>query len=305
MALPVSALLPDSGLHGAHLRSALLGTMGRRRLTVALSTGVLSALWRGTVVESGRLLDPLTRASAGLLSAGPDAAICGPTAARLHGLTALDDAHTHVVLPHCRGVRSRDGLHVHHAQVVEPDVVEVEGLRVLSLDRVVADLLCTLRRPQDALAVADEALHHAGPQHDDLRARIARQIRARRDPRGSVVGPALLDLASERVESIPESWIRWRLIEHGFPLPEVNYPICRLDGTEVRRIDLAWPHVRIALEYDGFEAHEGREAADEARTADLERRGWIVVRLRAEDLSDLGRVLNALHDAFRARGYTW
>jgi hypothetical protein len=293
------------GLHGAHRRDDLVRTMGRRSVGNVLASGVATALWRGTVVESRRLLDPRTRAAAALLTAGPDAALCGPTAARLHGLTALDDPRTHVVLPHCRGVRSRGGLVVHHAEVVAPDAVVVDGLRVLALDRVVADLLCTLPRPRDGLAVVDEALRRAGERHDDLRSRIGRQIATRRDPRGTVIGASLLDLACERSESVPESWIRWSLLDHGFPIPEVNHPVLGVDGQQVRRIDLAWPHLRIAFEYDGYASHVDRKAEDAARTADLERRGWIVVRMSTSDLTDLGPVLNELRGAIRSRGYTW
>lgn len=297
--------LPAGGLHGAHRRDDLVRALGRRSVGNALATGVATALWCGIVVESERLLDPRTRAAAALLTAGPDAALCGPTAARLHGLTALDDPRTHVVLPYCRGVRSRDGLVVHHAQVVAPDAVVLDGLRVLALDRVVADLLCTLPRPRDGLAVVDEALRLAGDQHDDLRKRIGHQIGARRDPRGTVVGAALLDLASERSESVPESWVRWRLIDHGFPVPEVNHPVLGIDGHEVRRIDLAWPHLRIALEYDGYASHVDRQGEDAARTVDLQRRGWIVVRMSSDDLIDPSPVLDELRNAFRTRGYSW
>jgi hypothetical protein len=293
------------GLHGAHRRRDLTAALGRRTVETLLRTGVLTALWRVAVVESPRRLDPWTRAAAAVLSAGEDAVVCGPTAAQLHGLTALDDVRSHLVLPYCRGVRGRDGLVVHHAQDLRRDVVHLAGLPVLALDRVVADLLCTLPRRSDALALVDEALRLAGEEHAALRHRIGERIAHRPDPRGTVAGAALLDLASERAESLPESWVRWRLVEQGFPVPEVNHPLRSVDGEEVRRLDLAWPRLRIALEYDGYVPHLGREVQDAARAEDLRRRGWIVIRMDADDLADLGRVLKELRSAFARRGYTW
>jgi very-short-patch-repair endonuclease len=95
------------------------------------------------------------------------------------------------------------------------------------------------------------------------------------------------------------------LIERGFPLPEVNFPILTPTGKELYRLDLAWSSLRIGLEYDGHAVHAGREEQDADREDDLRRRGWIVVRVRAADLQDPTRLLNELRAAFARRGYTW
>ena len=95
------------------------------------------------------------------------------------------------------------------------------------------------------------------------------------------------------------------IIELGFPLPEVNFVLLSPAGRELYRLDLAWPQLRIALEYDGHAAHAGREEHDAAREDDLRRRGWILVRARAEDLADPFRLRNELRAAFTSRGYTW
>ena len=95
------------------------------------------------------------------------------------------------------------------------------------------------------------------------------------------------------------------LIELGFPLPEVNFVLRSPSGRELYRLDMAWPYLRIALEYDGHAVHAGREDEDAAREDDLRRRGWIVVRARAADLADPTRLTAELRAAFAARGYTW
>jgi hypothetical protein len=296
--------LPVRGLHGAHLRSHLVAVFGRHRVAQAVAHKELRPLWRGVLVETGRLLDPWTRAAAATLSAGPRSVITGATAAGLHGCHAADSPQTHVLLPYGHRPRSRDGLVVHHGSRFAEDVLELDGVRVLPLDRVIADLLCLLR-PQDALAVTDQAFGAARESHELFRKQVAARLGQRLDPRGTVRAAGLLDLASERVDSPAESWIRWLIVENGHPVPDVNWPVTDAEGREIYRLDLAWPGLRIALEYDGVEAHAGREEHDRARRADLERRGWIVVVVTKDDLRAFSRVLAALESAFRARGYTW
>ena len=293
-----------SGLHGAYRRADLLRECGRRHLDHALRAGVLRPLWCGVVVDAERELDVRTRAAAALLTTNRDAVICGPTAAVLNGCTAVSSPDIHVLVPYSRNPKSRPGLVVHHGSFYRDQVIVLDGLRVLSLCQVIADLLC-LARPADALAVGDEALHRAGPSCDDFRRAVADRIRARPDPRGTVRGAFLWELASPRAESAAESWTRMLLIEKGLPLPEVNFCILSPAGRELYRLDLAWPSLRIAVEYDGHAVHQGREEQDAEREDDLRRRGWIVVRARAADLADPTRFLAELRGAFARRGYNW
>ncbi len=292
------------GLHGAHRRSDLLARFGRTRVANAVRSGELRGLWRGVLVEPARLLDPQTRGAAALLSAGPRSVLTGVTAATLHGCGAVESPVTHVLVPYGCRPRSRDGLVVHHGSRFAHEVEEIDGLRVLPLDRVVADLLCQLPA-QDALAVVDQALAAAGDAHQVFRKQVAVRLEQRLDPRGTVRAAGLLDLASERVDSPAESWLRLLVVEYGLPVPEVNWPITDATGREIYRLDLAWPRMRIALEYDGVAAHAGQEELDAARRADLRRRGWIVVVVTKEDLRSFSPVVATLRAAFAERGYTW
>ena len=297
-------LFSTCGLHGAYRRAELLEECGRRRLDNAIRSGRLRPLWTGVVVDGCRFLDVRTRAAAALLTIGPHAVLCGPTAAMLHGCTAITSADVHVLVPYDHGPRSRSGLIVHHSCYYSAEVTTVDELRVLSLPQVIADLLCTAR-PADALAVADEALRRAEPRAEELRAAVERRLRARPDPRGTVRGAGLWEFASPAAESPPESWLRLLILELGFPLPEVNFSLLSPTGAEVFRLDLAWPNLRIALEYDGYAVHAGREEEDAARREDLRRRGWIVINVMADDLADPSRMAAKLRAAFAERGYTW
>jgi hypothetical protein len=300
--------LPVPGLHGAHRRTDLVELLGRRRVEAAVRSGEVVPLWTGTVVEVARLLDPLTRSAAAQLSAGPRAALCGATAAQLHGCGCVASPKIHVVVPYGREIHSRGGLVVHHGRGIPGDVQTIDGLRVLALDRVIADLLCLLPcrgRAQDALAVLDQALRRAGEAQDTFRKAVAERLEHRPDIRGTVQARGLLDLGSGRAESPPESWLRLMLVENGVPLPEVNWVIATPDGREIVRLDLAWPSARICIEYDGWETHAGRMVADEARAAELRRHGWIVIRVDVDGLRDVRQLVAELRAAFAKRGYTW
>jgi hypothetical protein len=300
--------LPVPGLHGAHRRAELLERLGRRRLEAALRGGEVVPLWTGTVVEAARLLDPRTRSAAAQLTAGPRAALCGVTAAQLHGCGCVASAHTHVLLPYGRAVSSRRGLVVHHGRAGPDDVREIEGLRVLALERVVADLLCHLPwrgRARHALAVLDQALRLAGDGAETFRKAVATRLDERPDIRGTVRARGLLDLGSGLAESPAESLLRLTLVESGFPAPEANWAIRAPDGTEIVRLDLAWPSLRICLEYVGRQPHCVREAHGGSRAAGLRRHGWIVVRVDVDDVRSIERLLAELRAAFATRGYTW
>jgi hypothetical protein len=300
--------LPVPGLHGAHRRTDLVKLLGRRRLGAALRSGEVVPLWTGTVVEAGRLLDPLTRSAAAQLTAGPRAALCGVTAAQLYGCGSVASPRTHVLVPYGREVENRGGLVVHHGRGIADDIQTIDGLRVLALDRVIADLLCVLPcrgRPQDALAVLDQALRRAGDAHETFRKTVADRLGRRPDIRGTVLARGLLDLGSSRAESPAESWLRLKLIENGVPLPEVNWVIATPEGREIFRLDLAWPSMRVCIEYDGWETHAGRKVADEARAAELRKHGWIVIRVDVDALRSVQGLVAELRAAFAKRGYTW
>ena len=54
-------------------------------------------------------------------------------------------------------------------------------------------------------------------------------------------------------------------------MPELQHWVI-VDGVPTYRLDLAYPHARIAIEYDGEELHSSTQ--DRARDAD--RRRWLV-----------------------------
>jgi very-short-patch-repair endonuclease len=68
------------------------------------------------------------------------------------------------------------------------------------------------------------------------------------------------------------------LVAGGLAEPEQQYRVQL--GDRVYRIDLAYPHKRLAIEVDGWDVHRTRDAFDNdrARSNSLEVAGWHVVR---------------------------
>lgn len=295
-------MLPHrDGLHGAYLRSDLQRQLGPRRLRVELADGVLVPFAKNVVVDRAQAAAFHTRAAAALLYAGPEAVLTSHTALRLHGCTAADLGPIHVLVPAERRLRSRPDLAVHRAPVAPEDVDEILGMRVHRLIPTLAEFICR-ERPRSALACLDQALAAVAPgDRLDMRARIARVLCARRDTRGTRRATMVVELATGLPESPIESWIVVILAEAGIPAPVLQYSVRDLAGRERYRLDFAWPELKVALEYDGYEAHEGKAELDRAREEDLRRRGWLVVRVDSADLGSSTRLLGELRIAFRQR----
>ena len=289
------------GRHDAATRSRAITVLGIHAVRSAEESGLFVAPWPGVLVDGARSGNVMTLAAAALERGGPSAVLAGPTAAHLHGCTSAVPTPIHLLVQYENRLRTRPGLVVHNGAVPGDDRVVIHGMAALRLDRVVADLLCR-DAPDRALAVTDEALGKVDPeQREDFRRAVADRLAVRTDPRGTVRGARLLALATGRAESPPESWLLFRVVDAGFPVPEVNWSLDGVDGRQVHRLDLAWPEPRIAIEYHGYAAHVGRTAEDEVRAQDIRRRGWIYIDVWADELHP-GRYEQELVDAFRRRG---
>lgn len=288
-------------LRGPQTHAELRAAIGRNALDRMLADGRLQRLW-GVVVPRELFLEPFTRASAALLTVGPAAALTGLTAAWLHGCSAAESPIVHVVVPYSRSLRMREGLVVHQGRGLLDEVAEVRSLRTVTLAVAVTELLCcdVARR---ALAVADQAVGLL-PQQErpTFLKQVTGRLATRADRRGTARAGGLLPLVTGRAGSPPESWLKLLVVEAGFPQPTDQYEVTDAHNYVRYILDLCWPELRIALEYDGYEAHEYRQDSDARRDLDLQRRGWITIRATASDLREPAALLQRLDDAFRARG---
>jgi hypothetical protein len=275
--------------------------MGQRAVREALASGLLAQPWRGVVMRAGDALKLKTRAEAALLVVAQPAVLSGVTSLALHGISAIGDPSIHVTVPYERRIKSKPGLVVHQGYYRPADVLELDGLATFPIDLAMAEFLCEGDR-RAAFAALDECLRGLPPDHcRKLRENIRDRLDDRRDRRGIHRALTLLDLATGQAESPPESILRLVVVEAGFPLPEPQHEITASDGRLLYRLDMAWPSRRIALEYDGYAAHEDRSDYDAERDSRMAARGWVTIRAVAEDLRDPSRLLKDLGDAFRLR----
>ncbi|WP_285752916.1 DUF559 domain-containing protein [Lentzea sp. NBRC 105346] len=276
------------------MRKDLLHHLGRGGLATALAEGRVVPFSRSVLIIRDRMLDFRTRCAAALLSAGRGAVLGRETAIYLYGCTAAGSDRVHLLLPYDRKIRTRSDITVHYGRFDDADVEEVDGLRCLILDAAIAEMLCRGER-STALACADQAMALAPiADRPEIKASIGYRIDHRDDPRGSRQGHYLLDLVTGLPESPAESWLLLKLADAGLPLPEPQHPIRDLNGREIWRLDFAWPEARVALEYDGYEAHVNKRRDDAARDEDLRRRGWKVIRADVSDLRDPTRLIGRL-----------
>ncbi|MEV1109086.1 MULTISPECIES: hypothetical protein [unclassified Micromonospora] len=110
------------------------------------------------------------------------------------------------------------------------------------------------------------------------------------------------DLADAGSESTPESRLRVRIVLARIPPPVTQF-VVEHDGRFVARLDLAWPHLKVAVEYDGL-WHDDPEQLhlDRRRLNRLLGEDWIVLHVTAKRLrEDFDGFLDELRQALRSR----
>jgi hypothetical protein len=206
--------------------------------------------------------------------------LCGLTAAWIHGADVRreDDLDVHVGFPKGRRLRPRPGLRVCQETLEDSDWVVVDGVRVTTPLRTTFDCL-RLLRGVDRLVVADAMTHSGIVTVDELRRYFAAHRRLRNLRRGE----ALLDDVEPKSESPMETRTRIALTDRGLPRPEAQWEVRTVNGRFVARIDLAYPDVRLAIEYDGAWHWEERRADERRRTA-VRALGWEIHVVDADDV---------------------
>jgi hypothetical protein len=260
----------------------------RARLRKAVASREVVRPVRGAYLRADVELTEIARAQVMALVVGRTAVLCDRTAAWVHGVDCLSYAelddpppvescvlrgHEPTERPEVVG-RTRD--------LRDEDIVVIGDVRVTSPLRTAADLLCLLPR-REALAAADALMRAHGFTVADLRRLLVRYFRRR----GVIQARDLAPLVDGRAESAGESWTRLVIIDHDLPTPQVQVWI-DVDGRPTYRLDLAYAHARIAIEYDGAEHHTRRadRQRDEARRAWLRAHGWRVIVVTKLSFSD-------------------
>jgi hypothetical protein len=221
------------------------------------------------------------RAAAANLVLPPHLVLCDRTAAWLHGVDVLDFRELDVLPPldtfalRDRSRTIRPQCRRGQRDLLPEDICIVNGVAVTAPLRTSLDLGCLLVRRR-ALAALDAFRRKYGFTQDDMRGPLPRYFRRR----GVLQLRQLIPLTDGRAESQPESWARLEIVDAGLPSPVPQFWVT-VGGRPVFRLDLAYPHAKVAIEYDGREFHEGDEQreADERRRAWLRQQGWVVIVL--------------------------
>ena len=111
--------------------------------------------------------------------------------------------------------------------------------------------------------------------------------------------------ARARVESPKETETRMLITGAGLPEPVLQHEV-RVDGRLIARTDLAYPELRIAIEYegDGHRTDSRQWRLDIRRQRELEGCGWTVIRLTQHDLGEgAASFLARLSDAIATRSH--
>ncbi|MEV4660714.1 DUF559 domain-containing protein [Micromonospora echinofusca] len=214
-----------------------------------------------------------------LLPAG--AAIAGLSAAYLWGVDLLArDAPVSVLLPRSVRLRPHPRLSVTRSSLPGSDLTSFGGLPVTTPLRTAFDLGRQAPRPE-ALVAVDALLHRRLVKLPALRAFAD----ARPRWPGLPLLREVLALAEPLSESPMETRLRLLLLDAGLPPFTAQHDVLDATGRFVGRVDLAWPALRVAVEYDGDHHRERAHfRQDVARLNALRAAGWIVLRFTADDV---------------------
>jgi len=238
----------------------------------------------------------------------------GKTAARKWGLPAqgfwkrTEDLEVYV--PPTGAAPKTDGIRGRRLKADRARTWTIDGVPVL-------DPVATLFTCASALSVTEavmmlDALVTDADNYPHLRSiggplatldEVARRLAEWGRFAGCATIRAALPLAREHVESPKETETRLMLLDGGLPEPVVQF-VVRDEGRFIARVDLAYPELRIAMEYegDGHRTDKAQWRIDIQRQRELEDRGWQVIRLTQLDLgAGRGAVLARIRHAIAAR----
>jgi hypothetical protein len=218
------------------------------------------------------------RTAAAWLWSGGKATIVGAAAAAVHGAKWIPD-NVPIELNHAnthppRGVLTRrDALADGETQVMN-------GRNVTTPERTAFDI--GRRGAVHSAVVRLDALARAtGFKVEDVLGV------SRRHPRSPGLRrlETALELVDAGAQSPRESYLRLLLIDAGFPRPQTQIPVLGADGMPVAHVDVGWEEHMVGVEYDGdqHQTDRRRYVYDIQRLETLERMGWIIVRVVAED----------------------
>lgn len=225
---------------------------------------------------------PLTlaeRASIALTVAGAGSFVSHHSAALLRGGCPPPSEDIHVSVPDGAPRCERRGICAHRA--TGDDVTLLSGLLVSSALQCFREMAAAGVGLID-LVVLGDSLVRAGC----LLVENLVEAAARWSGRGAKIGRRAAGHVREGVDSPQESRLRMLLVLAGLPEPQVNLIIRAPDGIWRMRFDLAYPDLKIVIEYDGRQHawSEQQWKRDSRRREQIDQMGWRVITVHSDGI---------------------
>lgn len=220
------------------------------------------------------------RCAAAAAIVGPRIWFSGITAVEMwEGIEADDSAVEFTIPDDAHHVRRR-GFRCRRRAIDSVDLTELRGFAVTTPQRTFVDVADRLSIPR-LVAVGDDFLRRGLMGERD----VLRVIDRCSGQRGITSARRAAELCDPRAESPRESMVRALLVQGGYPCPIPQFEVRDSRGRFIARIDLGYPDLKIAFEYDG-EHHLSRErqAKDAWRRNALAAEDWYEVTVVAEDV---------------------
>ena len=262
----------------------------------ALRSADFTRLFRDVYVDSETAVTHEVRCRGATLFLPADAVITGRSAATVRGASlAMANDRVEIIAPLSRRIARRDGFNLRRNSIDPDEAVSWHGGRIATTLRMALDL--TLDRPLPvAVADLDAVLRR---ELVDL-GQLTDLVHSRSDW-GIVAARRAVSLVDPRAESRPESQVRVYLVLAGLdPVPQYWIEDA---GGRVARTDLAFPELKVAVEYDG-QWRDGQLWAlnrDRERLNRVHAAGWDVVFVTAPMLADPRKLIAAVRAALEAR----
>jgi Protein of unknown function (DUF559) len=239
------------------------------------------------------------RAVAAWLWSGKKAVVAGNSAAALLGAEWVDPQAPAELISSRK--RPPALIVTRNESLFSGEVTTLNGVAVTSPARTAFDLG---RRPGlvSAVVAVDALARATGLAVDEVRP----LVEVHRGARGVKQLRQVLGLVDAGAESPQETRTRLAIIAAGLPRPRTQIAVCNEWGAVLARIDMGWEQWRVGVEYDGVQhwTDPRIRANDIDRAAELERRGWRIIRVSADLLRNRPDIVIArIRAALAAAGY--
>jgi len=222
---------------------------------------------------------------AATMAAGPLAGASGPSAMRLFDVRGVWFPTPEITVLGT-DLPILDGVHVRRIDRLDPrDLHHRHGVPVLAPPLALLLLGASASRWKVQTAVHDMVFQGFTTRGQLIDVLVRYGGRGRRGTASFRRGVRSLDPTGRATQTNLELFVLELVRSAGLPEPHLQFPVVDSSGRK-RRLDLAWPDVKLDLETDGDRDHvsTAAKAADAARDAALKALGWEVLRPTSADI---------------------